>query len=973
MLAAWTKLLALVLVSVQVAQAAPIDRDREILKAGNVGTGTRALVVFLLDEPQRGLDVTNVPEFIQDLGAARSQSREVAVNGLVAIGPAAVPALRLALAHQDPEIVGRARTCLERIPREWDDHLAVAAIRILLRERPPGALGALLHYLPFATPGGDVEELLWYGLDRMVDRGKPVDPALVRALHDGAAARRALAGCLLARKGTATDKLAARKLLADPDPMVKLRTAQGFLAARDVVAIPVLLDLLVASPIEIAWQAEELLSWTAGDEFARPTIGAGGPELRQRCRATWDEWWKQGAGVPLQHIDERSRGPGLLLVAEGDISPTRSNNRIWLCGWDKKPRWQLEGLNRIVDMAWSPWVQAGGLCLAQEESRHGFWCARSLDGKLLWRHEDTHSAPDSPILSRANVILKSGARYIGQRNSFVELDYDGNAVKRLSLETREYPIFSPQLTLDGRIGGGSIKERTRILEIDPSNKFNATLIPGSPLPGTVFSVQALGLGYLVALADDASLLQKARGAKTDEERSRLEERIGYGARLVELDDKGKIIWQCRLPFARWASRLPNGNTLALHSNGVPLNQEINCVVEINAEGHVVWELTTRPMALYARNCFGLVRLGFEPATIPPPEGDPVAYAVRLLKDGAADNRRRGAALLIDKKPAPLSAIPYLLDAADGRDASVERLAADALASMGKEAVPELAKALKSKEPRRASVAGTALGKMKANGKDIVPLVLPLLKDQNLIVREDGIRVLRLLGSSARSAVPALTDMLQEPDTAPRTVAARILENIGEAAEPAVPALVQSLSIPDSGLRTAVAKALGRVQRRPELVVPALLPLVKDERLPMLLRAEAAWAIGSFRPLSPDVDATFFSLLRATSPRDESRPHSYRYSLIRGLGQVEPVAPSTVEVLIQLAQDHNEAQSIRRAAIAALGSLGPQAKEATAMLQGLSEDPDRSIREQARGALNSIVNPRPKLRPRQPPDKSDTNK
>ncbi len=50
-------------------------------------------------------------------------------------------------------------------------------------------------------------------------------------------------------------------MLTDADAGVRLRVAQGFLAARDARAIDVLIGLIETGSLDEAWQAEELLRW----------------------------------------------------------------------------------------------------------------------------------------------------------------------------------------------------------------------------------------------------------------------------------------------------------------------------------------------------------------------------------------------------------------------------------------------------------------------------------------------------------------------------------------------------------------------------------------------------------------------------------------------------------------------------------------------------------------------------------------
>src|SRR5262249_47632182 len=148
--------------------------------------------------------------------------------------------------------------CLEGIERDGADPLPAAAPRLLALRKPPGAVEALLAYLPFAEEGTAaqvVDALAGAGC-----AGGKADPALVRALSDKVAERRAGAAEALGT-GRAADELpAVRKLLRDEGPEVRFRTARALAGLhQDKAAVPVLIALLKELPMARAWDAEEAL------------------------------------------------------------------------------------------------------------------------------------------------------------------------------------------------------------------------------------------------------------------------------------------------------------------------------------------------------------------------------------------------------------------------------------------------------------------------------------------------------------------------------------------------------------------------------------------------------------------------------------------------------------------------------------------------------------------------------------------
>ena len=94
--------------------------------------------------------------------------------------------------------------------------------------------------------------------------GKP-EEALLRGLDDPMAARRAAAAVALCR-ATSPDRFPnVRKLLKDPAPGVRLRTALALAEASDAAAVPVLIELLADLPIDQRKPVEELLQQIAGE------------------------------------------------------------------------------------------------------------------------------------------------------------------------------------------------------------------------------------------------------------------------------------------------------------------------------------------------------------------------------------------------------------------------------------------------------------------------------------------------------------------------------------------------------------------------------------------------------------------------------------------------------------------------------------------------------------------------------------
>jgi HEAT repeat protein len=288
--------------------------DERLLQEAHVGTDNASLLTFLRKNTASDADLLSLDSLIRQLGSSQFRAREEASQKLTALGAAALVRLNRALTDPDIEIVRRATACLLAIGRRVNTDLPLAVVRRLVQRQPPGTLKALLRYLPSA-PGEEAVEEIVYGLYGLAAPDGKVHPALVSALKDPLATRRAAAACIVGRLGNPAQCEAVRSLLADADPMVRLRAAQGLLAAKDRTSIPALVALLEEPAVEVSWPAEELLHWVAGEDAPEVTVGAAAAVARQHCREAWEGWWrKHGAQLDLAKVDEDHRRPGLVLT-----------------------------------------------------------------------------------------------------------------------------------------------------------------------------------------------------------------------------------------------------------------------------------------------------------------------------------------------------------------------------------------------------------------------------------------------------------------------------------------------------------------------------------------------------------------------------------------------------------------------------------------------------------------------------------
>jgi hypothetical protein len=316
--------------------------DEQTLRAAWIATDGPGLVKFFRQRTILAADPNRIAALVRQLGSEQFRVRSQASADLVTVGVPALPHLRRVLKDPDIEVRQRARACIEAIKGGRGMELAAAAVRLLKQRRPAGGCGVLLAYLPGAD-GEVVEEETLLALADLGLQGGKADPALVKALADPAAPRRAAAALLLGRSGSAEQRAAVRRRLADADPRVRLRAAQGLLAAGERAAVPALVKLLGDGPQEVAEEAEDLLRRLTRKQ--PPALG-NTPATRRRCREAWRAWWQ---ARPAKWSPDRSRTDLLTDPALRAGRAARRFLRAWLAG-------DLNAVHLMADVPFNwPW------------------------------------------------------------------------------------------------------------------------------------------------------------------------------------------------------------------------------------------------------------------------------------------------------------------------------------------------------------------------------------------------------------------------------------------------------------------------------------------------------------------------------------------------------------------------------------------------------------------------------------------
>jgi hypothetical protein len=484
---------------------------------------------------------------VRQLGDDQFKVRETASHQLVSIGPRARPYLQAAVKDEDPEIARRARECLRRIGEGATSSVVAAAVRVLAKEKPPEAVAVLLAYLP-AAEDAVVSEAVRHALSTLAVRGGKAEPALLAALTDKSAVKRAASAVALCRARLPEVLPEVRKLLNDSDPHVRLHVGLALAGLREKDAVPVLLRLLDKLPLQDIDPIMTLLERLAGDTMP-PVVYGPDADSHRKYREAWVAWWKDHqAGIDPARLERASRLEGSTLVVMfemGVMEDLDPNNRA---------RWKIEGLQRPLDAQLLP-GEKRVLVAEYDASRVS---ERNLKGEIVW--QKTAPIPGQGPLAAQR--LPDGHTFITTEGQLLEVNKRGEEVFRYSRPDGATFMRATKLR------NGDIACVTQ-LGIPPTGITRFMLL--RPVGGEFREIKSWGvnvrtLGGRIDVLPDGHVLIPEKDNN----------------RVVEYDAEGHSVWGVTFDQPVAALRLPNGHTV------VTLFRE-NRAVEVDRAGKEVWQ------------------------------------------------------------------------------------------------------------------------------------------------------------------------------------------------------------------------------------------------------------------------------------------------------------------------------------------------------------------------------------------------
>ena len=557
-------------------------KSREAWEAWWRGLDARNLIQLFQRRTPTDIDRDRMLTLVHQLGDDDFSIREQATTRLQAMGPSAMPAIKRALKDTDLEVVQRAQICKEQIDKGWQAQVQTgvpeaiglaplhrlvlpgflhivqgiernpsapipnSAARLLALRRQPDAALALLAYLPFAEDDVEVAEIQNALTTLAIHLGQ-AEAALVRALDDKIALRRAVAGVALCRARGSLGAPDARRLLHDPEAIVRLHLALALAELRDKEAIPVLIDLLGESSDDQSWQAEDFLRRIAGD--SAPT-DSHGPESasRRKLRDTWVAWWHEHASqVDLSVLDRAPRLLGYTVVAEYTDG---TNGRVLEIGPEGKIRWKVDHIPWPLDVQVLP-----GQRLLLTEFYAERVAERNFKGELLWHKQLTQKPLSARRLSNGNTLIVT-------QNQILEVDRAGREVSSIN---RQGVLAAEKLP------GG------RFASIDSAGGFTVIDAAGRPVKNFPVGAFQSYSGFQVLATGGVVLPLTAQDL------------------VAEFNAQGKRVWEAGAHRPTSAIRLTNGHTLISC-------RDAQLVVELDRTGKEVWRYksTGYPWRAYKR-------------------------------------------------------------------------------------------------------------------------------------------------------------------------------------------------------------------------------------------------------------------------------------------------------------------------------------------------------------------------------------
>lgn len=367
-------------------------------------------------------------------------------------------------------------------------------------------------------------------------------------------------------------------------------------------------------------------------------------------------------------------------------------------------------------------------------------------------------------------------------------------------------------------------------------------------------------------------------------------------------------------------------------------------------------------------------------SIAPGDVGALLQAIRESADDPEPRKARAALVEIlgQLQPMTTDAGPKLQQALNSRFKDLRTAAESALIRLGTEwALPVWVSFLKNGDADRIRQAIEAITRLGPKAADAIGALSVVLGDDRESERQ--LSACRALAAIGPAAIPALRSALKLPTWAVRELAAQSLGNLGAQAIPATDDLLALLKDPDDAVRFRAAEAVTKIDA--EKARPAVPVLLAGDYMRDLARhepvIEAMVRVG--KHCVPDLLAVLRDQQAALDRNDLPAQRLGQYiAVLRALGRIRPTEPEVVAALVAATnnastidaalsaltgvadREHvpvwvglikHENRRVRDHALAIIGQLGPNAREAIPALVAALDDP--ATHGQAAAALARV--------------------
>ncbi len=533
--------------------------DQKLLRDVGLGIDGPALLEYFKKRTYPEANAKEMAVLIAQLGDEDFGIREKAYDRLLVLGAGALVGIKEAEKNPDAEVSRRADEIRHRIEAKAEPAIQSATARLLAVIKPVGAAEVLLNYLPFAADH-EVADEICKCLGAIAAPGGKVEPAVVKALADKVASKRAAAGEALARARVTEQLPAVRKLLKDPDPAVRLQVALALVPLKEREVVPVLVDALGYFGPEQLWPVQEILDRLAGDKAPAVSLGTT-EETRKICRKGWQTWLDtDGKTIDLAKLQE-APPLGYTLVVQQNVNRVVGNLRRGTSGEvieldaDKKTLWKFEVPTYPVD---AQIVRVDGterVLIAEYQA--GRVSERDFKGEVKWEK----NVGGNPIGVQR---LANGNTFVVMQNRLVELERSGK--EAFSLNRPSHDIFRARKLRNGEV-------------VFVTNNGMFTRIEAK----TQKVLKTFQVGQVPVLFGSIDVLPDGGVLIPDFQKSS----------VVEFNANGKEVNSFKVNWPNSVMRLPNGNTLVA-------SQNTRRIAEYDRTGREVWSHVLDGMPFNAR-------------------------------------------------------------------------------------------------------------------------------------------------------------------------------------------------------------------------------------------------------------------------------------------------------------------------------------------------------------------------------------